>query len=176
VGSSGSGVGVTRTPEDAKVVIARRGTEESMVRCRSYACSERKAVKEIGGDVQALCPKTRRKRRLEQKGAYGVISGANHALGLVVLGGGIRAGHAQLDAVGEKEGTGGGVIELTTIVTPDSLDGKTKPSRHPGEEVQKGGEILRLHTQGKSPRIVREIIDHHKIVFVARNAEDRRSP
>jgi len=28
VGSSGSGGGVTRTPEDAKVVVARRGIEE----------------------------------------------------------------------------------------------------------------------------------------------------
>ena len=109
--------------------------------------------------MHALCPEMRRKGRLEQKGAYGVIGGVNHALSFAVLGGGIRAGHAQLDAVGEEEGTRGKVIELTTIVTLNNLDVKAELSRHPGEEVQKGEESLRLHTQGKSPRIVREIID-----------------
>jgi len=31
VGSGGGGVRVTRTPEDSKVIVARRGTEESVV-------------------------------------------------------------------------------------------------------------------------------------------------
>jgi hypothetical protein len=56
VGSSGRGVRVARTPEDTKVVIPRRGAEQSMVRGRSGTGSERKAVKEIGGGVQALSP------------------------------------------------------------------------------------------------------------------------
>jgi hypothetical protein len=33
--SDGGGVRVTRTPEDSKVVVSRRGTEKSMVRCGS---------------------------------------------------------------------------------------------------------------------------------------------
>jgi len=78
--------------------------------------------------------------------------------------------------MGEEEGTGGGVIELPAIVTLDGLDGEAEPSRHPGEKVEKSGESIRLGTQGKSPRIMRKIIDHHEIVFVARNVEDRRSP
>ena len=155
VRSGSSGVRVTRTPKDTKVIIARRGTEESVVWRRSWAGSGRKAVKEVSGGVQALSPEASRK----QKGAHGVVGGANHALSLAVLRGGIRTRHAQLDTVREKEGTRGGVIELPTIVTLNSLDGKTELSRHPGEEVQKGEESLRLHTQGKSPRIVREIID-----------------
>jgi hypothetical protein len=54
VGSDGCGVRVTRTPEDSKVIVPRRGTEKSVVRRGSWAGSERKAVKEIGGGVQTL--------------------------------------------------------------------------------------------------------------------------
>jgi hypothetical protein len=78
--------------------------------------------------------------------------------------------------VGEKESTGGGVIELPAIVTLDGLDGKAELSRHPCEEVEKGGESVRLGTQGKSPRVVRKIINHHKIVSITRNAHNRRCP
>jgi hypothetical protein len=52
--SGGGGVRVTCTPEDSKVVVPRRGTEESMVRCVSWAGSRSKTVKEIGGGVQTL--------------------------------------------------------------------------------------------------------------------------
>jgi len=151
VRSGSSGVLVTRIPKDTKVIVARRGTEESVVWRGSWAGSGRKAVKEVSGGVQALSPEASRKRGLKQKGAHGVVVGANHALSLAVLRGGIWTRHAQLDTVREKEGTGGGVIELPTIVTLNNLDVKTELSRHPGEEVQKGGESLRLHTQGKSP-------------------------
>jgi hypothetical protein len=65
VGSGGSGVRVTRTPEDPKVVIPRRGTEQSVVWRRSWTSSGRKAVKEIGGGVQALSPEASREGRLE---------------------------------------------------------------------------------------------------------------
>jgi hypothetical protein len=59
------------------------------------------------------------------------------------------------------------VIELPTIVTLDGLNGEAELSGHPGEEVAEGGESLRLGTQRKSPHIMRKIIKHHKIVFVA---------
>ena len=97
MGSGGSGVRVTRTPIDTKVLMPRRGTEESMVWRRRWADSGRKAVKEIGGGVQTLSPEASRKRRLEKKGAQDVVRGANHALSLAVLGGVIRTRHAQLD-------------------------------------------------------------------------------
>ena len=75
----------------------------------------------------------------------------------------------------EEERTGGGVIELTPVVTLDGLNGEAELSGHPGEEVE-GGKGLRLGEQRESPRVVREIIDHHQIVFVARKAENRRGP
>ena len=83
--SSGGGVRVTRTPEDPKVVVARRGTEKRVVWSRSRRSSGRKTVEQVGGSVEALCPEANRKRGLEQKGALDIISGANHPLSLAIL-------------------------------------------------------------------------------------------
>jgi len=77
---------------------------------------------------------------------HSVIGGANHAFSLAVMGGGMRARHAQLDTVIEEEGSGGGVIELPTIVTLDDLDGKAELCGHPSEEVEDRGEGIRLCT------------------------------
>jgi len=79
----------------------------------------KEGVKEVGGGVQALSPEASRERRLKQKSAHSVVGGANHALSLAARRGGIRARHAHLDTMREEEGTGGGVIELPTIVTLD---------------------------------------------------------
>jgi hypothetical protein len=78
--------------------------------------------------------------------------------------------------VREKECTGGGVIELTTIVALDGLDGEAELGGHPCEEVENGGKSFRLCTKRKSPGVMREIIKQHKIELVAGNADDRRSP
>jgi hypothetical protein len=56
VRSSGSGVRVASTPEDTEVVIARRGTEECLVRSGGRARSERETVEEVGRGVEALDP------------------------------------------------------------------------------------------------------------------------
>jgi len=117
-----------------------------VVWCGSWASSGRKTVKEVRGGVQALGPEAGRKRGLKEKSTHGVVGGANHALSLAVLRGGIRARHAQLDTVREKEGTGGGVIELPTIVTLDSLDGEVELCGHPSEKVDKRGKSIRLRT------------------------------
>ena len=71
---------------------------------------------------------------------------------------------------------GGGVVELTPVVTLDGLNGEAELSGHPGKEVEEGGESLRLGPQKKGPRVVREIIDHHQIVFITREAKNRRRP
>jgi len=65
VRSRGGGVRVTRTPKDSKVIVARRGTEESVVWYGSWAGSESNAVNEVGGGVQALSPEASRKRGLK---------------------------------------------------------------------------------------------------------------
>ena len=61
VRSGGGGVRVTRTPEDPKVVVARRGTEKSVMWSGSRRSSGRKTVKQVGGGVEALSPEARGK-------------------------------------------------------------------------------------------------------------------
>jgi hypothetical protein len=78
--------------------------------------------------------------------------------------------------VREEERTGDGVIKLMTIVTLDGLDSETELCGHPSEEMVNRRESIRLHTQGKSPQVMLKIINHHKIVFIARNAQYRRCP
>jgi hypothetical protein len=78
--------------------------------------------------------------------------------------------------VGEKEGARGGVIEHTTVVALDGLNGEAELSEHLGKEVKKGGEGVRLGTQMEGPGVVRDIINDHQIILITRNAEYRRSP
>jgi hypothetical protein len=54
---------------------------------------------------------------LETKVADHITGGADHAFGMAVLCGGVGARKTQLDAVSEKERTGGVVVELAAIIT-----------------------------------------------------------
>jgi hypothetical protein len=49
---------VASTPEDTEVVIARRGTEECLVRSGGRARSGRETVEEVGRGVEGLGPET----------------------------------------------------------------------------------------------------------------------
>src|SRR4029078_5580277 len=123
---------------------------------------------------EALSLEARGQRGLDQKGAHDVVRRANHPLSLAVLRRGIRTRHTKLNTPREEEGTGGGVIELSPVVTLDGLNGEAELSGHPDKKVEEGGEGLRLGAQRKSPRVMRKIINHHQIVFITRNAEYRR--
>ena len=125
--------------------------------------------------MEALSTEAGRQRGLDQKGTHDVVRRANHPLSLAVLRRGIRPRHTQLNTPREEEGTGGGVIELTSVVALDGLNSEAELSGHPGKEVE-GGKSLRLGTQRESPRVMREIIHHDQIIFIARHAEYRRCP
>ena len=71
--SSGIDVRITCTPKYTKVVIARRGTEKSVVWSGSGRSSGRKTVKQVGGGVETLSPEAGRQRGLDQKGAHDVV-------------------------------------------------------------------------------------------------------
>ena len=92
--------------------------------------------------METLSPEAGRQRGLDQKGAHDVVRRANHPLSLAVLGRGIRTRHAPLNTPREEERTGGGVVELTPVVTLDGLDGEAELSGRPGKEVEEGGKGL----------------------------------
>ena len=58
----------------------------------------------------------------------------------------------------------------------DGLNGEAELSGHPGKEVEEGGESLRLGAERESPRVMKKIIHHDQIIFIARHAEYRRCP
>ena len=111
--------------------------------------------------METLSPEAERQRGLDQKGTHDIVRRANHPLSLAVLRRGIRIRHEQLNTPREEERTGGGVVKLTLVVTLDGLNGEAELSGHPGKEVEEGGKCLRLGAQRKSPRVMREIINHH---------------
>jgi hypothetical protein len=50
-----------------------------------------KAVEEVGGDAQGLCPVAGRERRLKEKATDHIGGGSDHALGPTVLSRGVGA-------------------------------------------------------------------------------------
>ena len=56
VKSNGGDIRVKCTPEDTKVIVARRGTEKSVVWSGSRGSRGRKAVEQVGCGVETLNP------------------------------------------------------------------------------------------------------------------------
>jgi hypothetical protein len=135
-----------------------------------------KTVEKVGGGVQGLCPVAGRERRLEEKAADHIGGGANHAFGPTVLGRGVRARETQLDAMREKEGAGGVIVELAAVVTLQGTDRAVKLGGDPGEEVCEGSERVGLQSKRKSPKKMGEVIQNHQLVFITRMTEYRRCP
>jgi hypothetical protein len=81
---------------------------------------------------------------LKEQGANNIIDRANNAFSFTVLRRGVRAGHAKVNALGEEELPGAGVVELSPIVALDSFDAGVKLSGGMGDEVSKLAESVRF--------------------------------
>jgi hypothetical protein len=136
VESDGREVRVAGTLKDLKVRIGGSGSQEGKVEKRGGYCLVGEEVEEIGGGVKALNPVVGWKRSLQHQGTHDIIGGVNHALGLAILRGGVGARNPKLDTVGEEEGAGGGVIELSPVIALDTADGATKLRENVGEEMR----------------------------------------
>ena len=69
--------------------------------------------------------------------------------------------------MGEEERARGGVVELVPVVTLNGLNGTTKLSGHPGEEVRERLESIGFQAQRKSSGVMGEIIDNHQVAFIS---------
>lgn len=93
-----------------------------------------------------------------------VSSTAQHNVpSLAILRGNVGAVHPELDSMGEGPK---GVIELTTLVTQDGLNGVIKLSGNTSEEVETSHKSIRLRMQRKSLEIMRAIIKNHRVIFI----------
>lgn len=72
---------------------------------------------------------------LKQQGTNNVVKGAEDAFGFTILWRGVWARHLEVNAIGEKKGAGGGVIELATVVTLHAADVSGKLSLDISKEM-----------------------------------------
>jgi hypothetical protein len=107
-------------------------------------CLGGKAVEKMGSNIQGLYPLAHRKRCIKEEAIDHVIGGTDNPYGLAVLRGSVGAQESQLNAVGEKEGARGRVVELTTVVTLEGTNRVTELGGDPGEEVCEGVKGVRL--------------------------------
>jgi hypothetical protein len=82
--------------------------------------------------------------RLETVKCDNVIGGAQHMFGFTVLRRGVWARHPKVHTVGKEELPRGGVVELTTIVTLDTLDLAAEMSTNKTEELGESQKSIRL--------------------------------
>ena len=82
----------------------------------------RQDVKEGGRRGKGLNPVGGRHGGLKQQGANDIIYRANNTFSFTVLGRGVRAGHAKMNALGEEERPSAGVIKLLPVVALNRLD------------------------------------------------------
>jgi hypothetical protein len=143
VRGSGRGVGIACTTKDLKVGIEGGYTIHGEVGGGwvggMFHRLGKKAVEDMGSNVQGLCLIASRERRMKEEAADHVCGGANNPYCLVVL----RSVGARLNAMGE-EGARGGVVELVTVITLEGTNQITKLGGDPGEEVREGGRSVGL--------------------------------
>jgi hypothetical protein len=92
--SGSGGVRIASTAEDAEVVVGGGCAVQGEAGSGKAHCRRRKAVEEVGGGVQGLCPVAGRERRLKEKAADHISGGANHVFGPSVLSRGVGAREA----------------------------------------------------------------------------------
>jgi hypothetical protein len=99
--------------------------------------------------VECLSPVMSWHRVLKQQRVDHIIDDAKSTLGFTVLRRGVWAGHPQDDTIEGKECTGGGIIELMTVVTLDNLDGVAKLHGNKGKKIDNVGKVSDFTLKGK---------------------------
>jgi hypothetical protein len=99
--------------------------------------------------VKALNPVAQRETCLKQKGAHSVVEGAKRAFNFPVLLRGVGTRHAEGDTMGDKERAGLRIVEFTTIVALNALDGEVKLHANISTKMRKSGKVSDLRHSGK---------------------------
>jgi hypothetical protein len=105
-----------------------------------------------------------------------VVGGAQYKLDFTVLRRGVWVGHPEVHTMSKDELPRGGVVELTHVVTLDALNLATKLSADKIKELGDSRKGVRLQSQWKSPRVVREIFKNDKIIFRIQDANNWSCP
>jgi len=122
VGGCGRQVGITFATKDSKVTIRRGCPKEGMVRRGESEGLGWQNVNQDSRRGKSLDPIGGRHGGLKQQGANNIINRANNAFSFTILGRGVRARHAKMNALGEEERPSAGVIKLLPVVALNRLD------------------------------------------------------
>jgi hypothetical protein len=98
-------------------------------------CLVREAIQHVHSSVEPFYPVASQHRGMKQQGEDHIIDGVKSTLGFTVLRRGVWAGHLQDDSTRGIECAGGGIVELTTVVTLDGFNGTTKLHVNKGEKI-----------------------------------------
>jgi len=109
----------------------------------AYQTRQDEAWKSFGGQYveensrcgEGLYPIPGRHGCLKEQGANNIIDRANNAFGFTVLGRCVRAGHAEVNALGEKKMPSARVVELLPVVALYRFDAGAKLSGGMGDEL-----------------------------------------
>jgi hypothetical protein len=112
-------------------------------------CLARKAIQQVRSSVECLDPVVSRHRGLNHQRVEHIIGGVKRTLGSTILWRDVCALYPQDDLTRGQECTGGGIVELTTIVTLDGFDGATKLCENKGKKADNVGKVSDLARKGK---------------------------
>jgi hypothetical protein len=119
--------------------------------------------------MKSLNPIGRGKVCLKKEGANDIIESAKNTFSFTILLRGIGARHAEMDSVGEKEGTCGGVVKLTTVITLHAFNGAAKLSSNISKEMCNSGKRVGFKMKRESPHVMGVIIKNDKVIFKTRH-------
>ena len=122
MGGCGRQVGIKFATKDSKVTIRRGCPKEGMVRRGESESLGWQNVNQDNRCGKSLDPIGGRHGGLKQQGANNIINRANNAFSFTVLGRGVRARHAKMNALGEEERPSTGAIKLLPVVALNRLD------------------------------------------------------
>ena len=148
----GRKVGIARAAKDPKLMVGGKSTIESKMRSGHVEGLGGETIEEEGSSGEGVSPIRGRHRRLEEESANDIVGGAENAFSLAILLQGVWARHAHDDTLCKEESAGGGVIELTTIITLNCLNSATKLSENVGEKLERHEKVSDLRRRGKDHR------------------------
>jgi hypothetical protein len=142
-------VGIAHAAEHTQVLIGGCDTVKGDIQAGDADCLARETVQQVRSSWESVDPVASRHRSQKEQGADHVIDGAKSALSFTVLQRGVGIRHPQDDPTGGEKRVGGGVVELTTVVTLDGFNGAAKLSGDKGEKINKVEKVSDLTRKGK---------------------------
>jgi hypothetical protein len=131
----GGEISILGTTEHAQVLIGGGDSIEGAIWASRADCFGGEAVQQLSGGVKPFYPVASWNRSLKRQGVQHIINGADDALNFTVLWRSVGTRHPQKYPFSGEKCAGGGVNELTTIVTLDDFDGVAKLSGDISEKI-----------------------------------------